>query len=253
MGVLKNNKTRTSKNKSKHYQKNLSVNLNNVKIFILILLISLVVNFNLFTKNTYLESSISELKKGYKNEIVFLENDYTNYLFLGDSITDYYDLDKYYEGLPVVNSGISGNTTEDILNDMKARVYNYNPSKVFLLIGTNDLVKDTSVDDIVSNIEKIISEINANKPQTEVYVESIYPVNDNINEDVVSNRNNKDITKINNQIKKYCEYNNCTYINMYDKLLDDDNNFNEEYTDDGLHPNSKGYEVITKELKKYLN
>ena len=252
MGVLKNNKTRTSKNKSKHYQKNLSVNLNNVKIFILILLISLVVNLNLFTKNTYLESSISKLKKGYENEIVFLENDYTNYLFLGDSITDYYDLDKYYEGLPVVNSGISGNTTEDILNDMKARVYNYNPSKVFLLIGTNDLVKDTSVDDIVSNIEKIISEINANKPQTEIYVESIYPVNDNINEDMVSNRNNKDIMKINNKIKKYCEYNSCTYINMYDKLLDDDKNFNEKYTDDGLHPNSKGYEVITKELKKYL-
>ena len=252
MGVLKNNKTRTSKNKCKYYQKNLSVNLNNVKIFILILLISLVVNFNLFTKNTYLESSISELKKDYESEIVFLENDYTNYLFLGDSITDYYDLDKYYEGLPVVNSGISGNTTEDILNDMKARVYNYNPSKVFLLIGTNDLVKDTSVDDIVSNIEKIISEINANKPQTEIYVESIYPVNDNINEDMVSNRNNKDIMKINNKIKKYCEYNSCTYINMYDKLLDDDKNFNEKYTDDGLHPNSKGYEVITKELKKYL-
>lgn len=252
MGVLKNNKTRTSKNKSKHYQKNLSVNLNNVKIFILILLISLVVNLNLFTKNTYLESSISKLKKGYENEIVFLENDYTNYLFLGDSITDYYDLDKYYEGLPVVNSGISGNTTEDILNDMKARVYNYNPSKVFLLIGTNDLIHDISVDDIVSNIEKIISEINTNEPQTEIYVESIYPVNDNINEDMVSNRNNKDIMKINNKIKKYCEYNSCTYINMYDKLLDDDKNFNEKYTDDGLHPNSKGYEVITKELKKYL-
>ena len=252
MGVLKNNKTRTSKNKSKHYQKNLSVNLSNVNVFILILLISLVVDLNLFTKNTYLESSISKLKKGYENEIVFLENDYTNYLFLGDSITDYYDLDKYYEGLPVVNSGISGNTTEDILNDMKARVYNYNPSKVFLLIGTNDLIHDISVDDIVSNIEKIISEINTNEPQTEIYVESIYPVNDNINEDMVSNRNNKDIMKINNKIKKYCEYNSCTYINMYDKLLDDDKNFNEKYTDDGLHPNSKGYEVITKELKKYL-
>ena len=253
MGVLKNNKTRTSKNKCKYYQKNLSVNLNNVKIFILILLISLVVNFNLFTKNTYLESSISELKKDYESEIVFLENDYTNYLFLGDSITDYYDLDKYYEGLPVVNSGISGNTTKDILNDMKARVYNYNPSKVFLLIGTNDLIHDISVDDIVSNIEKIISEINTNEPQTEIYVESIYPVNYNIDEDMVSNRNNKDIIKINERIKKYCENNNCTYINMYDKLLDDDNNFSKKYTDDGLHPNSEGYDVITKELKKYLS
>ena len=44
-----------------------------------------------------------------------------NYLFLGDSITDFYDLDKYYKDLPVVNSGISGNTIDDILKDMKKR------------------------------------------------------------------------------------------------------------------------------------
>ena len=60
-----------------------------------------------------------------------LKSEYTNYLFLGDSITDFYDLDEYYKDLPVVNSGVSGNTTADILNDMKNRVYNYNPSKYF--------------------------------------------------------------------------------------------------------------------------
>ena len=253
MGVFKNNKTRTANNKSKYYQKNLSISLNNIKSFILILLISLVVNFNLFTKSTYLESSITELKEDYGKEIVYLENDYTNYLFLGDSITYFYDLDKYYEGLPVVNSGIGGNTTEDILDDMNSRVYKYNPTKVFLLIGTNDLIHDKSVDDIVSNIEEIISEIKNNRPQAEIYVESVYPVNDNLDEDMVDVRENDDIMKINDKIKKYCDDNNYTYINMYDKLLDDDGNFNEEYSDDGLHPNDRGYEVITKEIKKYLD
>ena len=174
-------------------------------------------------------------------------------MFLGDSITDYYDLDKYYKGLPVVNSGISGNTTNDILNDMKARVYNYNPSKVFLLIGTNDLVHDISVDDIVSNIEKIISDIKDNRLQAEIYVESVYPVNDNLDEEMVDVRNNNDIKDINKKIKKYCDDNDYIYINIYDKLLDDDGNFSEEYTDDGLHPNDNGYEVITEEVKKFLD
>ena len=192
-------------------------------------------------------------KKDYEKEIESLKDEYTNYLFLGDSITDYYDLDKYYEGLPVVNSGISGNTTEDILNDMKNRVYNYNPSKVFLLIGTNDLIHDKNVDEITSNIEKIISEINGNKPQAEIYVESIYPVNDNLDEDMVNVRDNDDIIEINKQVKKYCTDNGYTYINMYDKLLDEDGNFSEKYTDDGLHPNENGYEIITKEIKKYLD
>lgn len=249
--------TRLEKNKRIYYMNSSSIyadkKSNNNKLILIVLIISLFVNAVLLLKNNSLNSVVEITKKGYEEELRTYKEDYTNYLFLGDSITDFYDLDKYYDGLPVVNSGISGNTTEDILNDMKNRVYEYNPSKVFLLIGTNDLIHDISVDDIISNIEKIISEIKDNKPQVEIYVESIYPVNDNLDEEMVSNRNNDDIMKINEKIKKYCDENNYTYINMYDKLLDDDGNFSEEYTDDGLHPNENGYEIITKELKKYLD
>ena len=255
--------TRLEKNKRIYYKNNSVIEnhkKSNNKLILIVLVISLVVNAFFLLRVNNLDSSVDSLnttieenKKDYEKEIENLKENYTNYLFLGDSITDFYDLDKYYEGLPVVNSGISGNTTEDILNDMKGRVYDYNPSKVFLLIGTNDLIHDISVDDIVSNIEKIVNEINSNEPQSEIYVESVYPVNDNLDEDMVDVRNNDDIMEINEKIKKYCEDNGYNYINMYDKLLDDDGNFNEEYTDDGLHPNSKGYEVITDELKKYLD
>ena len=255
--------TRLEKNKRIYYKNNSVIEnhkKSNNKLILIVLVISLFVNAFFLLRVNILDSSVDSLnttieenKKNYEKEIENLKENYTNYLFLGDSITDFYDLDKYYEGLPVVNSGISGDTTEDILNDMKGRVFDYNPSKVFLLIGTNDLIHDISVDDIVSNIEKIIDEINSNKPQTQIYVESVYPVNDNLDEDMVDVRNNDDIMKINEKVKEYCDKNDYIYINMYDKLLDDDGNFNEEYTDDGLHPNSRGYEVITDEIKKFLD
>lgn len=254
--------TRIEKNKRIYYKNNSVIDSykNNNKLILIVLVISLFVNAFLLLRVNNLDSSVDSLnttiednKEDYEKEIETLKDEYTNYLFLGDSITYFYDLDKYFEGLHVVNSGIGGNTTEDILDDMKERVYNYNPSKVFLLIGTNDLIHDSSVDDIASNIEKIVNEINSNEPQAEIYVESVYPVNDNLNEDMVDVRNNDDIMEINDKIKRYCDENDYTYINMYDKLLDDDGNFNEEYTDDGLHPNGKGYEVITEELKKYLD
>ena len=38
-----------------------------------------------------------------------------NYVFLGDSITAGYDLDKFYKDYPVVNSGVGGYTTKDML------------------------------------------------------------------------------------------------------------------------------------------
>ena len=176
-------------------------------------------------------------------------------MFLGDSITDFYSLEEYYDNLPVVNSGISGNKTTDILNNMKERVYQYNPTKIFLLIGTNDL--DSTDEDIVEvtfdNIKKIVNEIRENRSDATIYVESVYPVNSTIENNSVSNRTNKKIRNLNKKLSSYCDGENCNYINLYDDLIDDEGNLKEEYTEDGLHLNSLGYVVITRELLPYLN
>ena len=178
-----------------------------------------------------------------------------NFLFLGDSITDFYPLEEYYDNLPVVNSGIAGNKTTDILSDMQTRVYQYNPTKVFLLIGTNDL--DSNANDIVNttfnNIKEIVREIKENRSNATIYVESVYPVNSNIENNSVNNRTNKKIKALNKKISNYCDGKNCNYINLYDDLTDEETNLKEEYTEDGLHLNSLGYVVITREMLPYLN
>lgn len=247
-------KTRIEKNK-RRYNNNYSPvkESRSNKLLLLILVVSLVFNVVFLIKNEDLNDSMSEQKDSYEKQLKELSDYYTTYLFLGDSITDFYDLDKYFEGMPVVNSGISGDTTLDILDNMKERVYDYKPDKVILLIGTNDLIHNISVEEVISNIEEIITKIKENEPKADIYVQSIYPVNDNLDEEMVSVRDNEDIMKINDSIEKYCQDHDCTYINMYDLLTDEDGNFNEEYTEDGLHPNDKCYEVITKELKKYLD
>ena len=186
-------------------------------------------------------------------EVVYNSND--NFLFLGDSITDYYPLEEYYDNLPVVNSGVAGNKTTDILSDMKRRVYQYNPTKVFLLIGTNDLDSNDKdiVDTTFDNIKEIIKEIRENRSNATIYVESVYPVNSNIESNAVNNRTNKKIKALNNKLSNYCDEDKCDYINLYDKLIDEDGNLKEEYTEDGLHLNSLGYIVVTRELLLYMN
>jgi lysophospholipase L1-like esterase len=218
---------------------------------IMLLIILLLLTFITVHFITYDHSKVRTVTKIVTKKVV--DN---NYLFLGDSITSIYDLDKYYPNMPVVNSGISGNKTTDILIDMKNRVYRYNPSKVFLLIGTNDLPTDESDEKIIKNIEKIIKKIKINRPYAEIYLESIYPINntnDNkINHTIIGNRTNKNIISINVKLKKYCNLNKVTYIDMYNKLVDKDGNFNLKYTYDGLHPSEDGYKVITKVIKKYI-
>lgn len=185
-----------------------------------------------------------------EKEVVIVDD---NYLFLGDSITDFYDLDKYYEDMPVVNSGISGNQTKDILNNMKDRVYQYNPSKVFLLIGTNDIQQKVDEDEIVDNIIEILKEIHENRPYAELYLEAIYPVDED--RDGAQDRTNEEIMDINKELKKYCNSHDVTYIDTFDLLKDpdsDDVKLKEEYSKDGLHLSDSGYKVLTKELMKYL-
>lgn len=186
-------------------------------------------------------------------EVKFDAND--NFLFLGDSITELYPLEEYYDNLPVVNSGISGNKATDILNDMKTRVYQYNPTKVFLLIGTNDLnsTDEDIVDVTFDNIKEIINEIKENRSDATIYVESVYPVNSVIENNVVTNRTNKKVKELNKKLSNYCDEESCEYINLYDDLIDEEGNLKTEYTEDGLHLNSLGYVVITRELLPYLN
>lgn len=175
-------------------------------------------------------------------------------VFLGDSITSRCDLDKYFPNYNVYNSGIAGNMTKDILDNMENRVFVYNPTKVFMLIGTNDLVySGLDNDGIKNNIEEIINKIYEKNSNTKIYLESIYPVNNSLNKEIVETRTNDNIKDLNNKIEKICNNNKCTYINMYDNLTDKNGNMKRIYTVDGLHLNKIGYKVVASKLTKYLN
>ena len=230
----------------------------NKSTLIIVLLTIACLSFIAFIAYHYLFFDHSEKVKVVtkKEEVVEKVVD-NNYLFLGDSITEQYDLKEYYEDYPVVNSGVSGDYTSSIVKDMKKRVYDYNPSKVFLLIGINDLRKGNDVSKIVSNTKEIIELIKENRPYSEIYLESIYPINktddDKISDSVKNIKfDNEKIIEVNDLLKDLAKDEKITYVDLYNKLIDDDGNLNISYTKDGLHISSEGYECITKELMKYI-
>ncbi len=178
-------------------------------------------------------------------------------VFLGDSLTYNYKTDEFFEEYKTFNSGISGNKTTDILNDLENRVYKYNPTKVFLLIGINDLKNGTNKDEVINNIEIIIKQIKENKKDTTIYVESIYPISNeedmkNIKK-IVPKTDNNEIKETNKKLNELCKRYNITYINVYDKLLNDKGSLKKDYTTDGLHLNDLGYFKVTKLLEKYVS
>lgn len=177
-----------------------------------------------------------------------------NIVFLGDSITDWYPFEEIFSSdIPIVNSGVAGYETTDILNRLDKMVYQYNPTKVFILIGTNDLkYGDDSEEEVIKNIKKIIKNIKSNRPNAKIYLQSILPVNRELEYHAAEERYNDEILEVNSAMKKYCEENKVTYINLYDNFIDDEGNFDKNYTRDGLHPSDKGYIKMTSILLKYI-
>src|SRR6201996_5159166 len=100
-------------------------------------------------------------------------------IFLGNSITEMGNWKKVTGDTTVINRGIGGDITFAILKRLKD-VTDRQPSKVFLLIGINDIGKDIPDAVIADNELKIVKEIHDKCPQTKIYVESVLPVNSTV-------------------------------------------------------------------------
>lgn len=177
-------------------------------------------------------------------------------VFLGDSITDFFRVNEYFHGAYVINRGISGDTTDGVLKRLPESVYDLSPSKVFIMIGTNDLMEKKQEQTIVTNIENIITLIQEKCPDTKLYLESIYPVSaareKKIRRFIVGKRNNEKIKNLNENLKYVAQKKGITYIDVYSHLVDASGNLRHEYTVEGLHLTIQGYKVVSKVLKPWV-
>ena len=232
-------------------------NNNSSSVFLIITLIICFIGLMVFIWYHFLTFDHKHTKEIVKEKETVVEKIVDeNILFLGDSITYAYDLDKYFEKHRVVNSSVLGVRTGGILENMKKRVYDYNPSKVFILIGINDLIADKK-SDVVPNIGSMINLIKENRPYAKIYLESIYPINKTDNEKLSGALKDKavsndDVKEVNSELVKLSEKLGVTYIDVFSKLVLEDGNLNSKYTDDGLHLNSVGYDTVTEVLSKYV-
>lgn len=170
-------------------------------------------------------------------------------VFVGDSITQDYNVYEYFSNHQVYNRGIGGDTSVGLLKRLDVSIDALEPSKVFIQIGTNDFeLLDANPLDIFNAINLVVKHINKKFLDAQVYVISIYPVNPLIDSSTVGKRNNEDIKKTNELLSTL---KGCIYIDIYDKLILDDQ-LNQLYTLEGLHLNQKGYEVLTKALEPYV-
>jgi len=174
---------------------------------------------------------------------------YTNYpsngtdiIAFGDSLiegvgasssnTNFVSLLSKKIGKPIINLGVSGNTTQDGLDRIK-ELDKYKPKVVIILFGGNDYLRKVPKETTFKNLSKIIEDIHRRGATVLLLGVRGGILKDNFN------------TSFNDLHEKY---NTAFVSNVLSGLIT-----NTEYMADKIHPNDKGYVIIAEKVHPVLN
>lgn len=178
--------------------------------------------------------------------IKMLEYCHKTAVFFGDSITQCWDgYSTYLTDHHYLNSGISGQTTHQILTRIDRDVLKYRPRVTIILAGINDIAQNEgyiSNEGIMNNLISIAEQVKA--CGSNVVLCSLLPI------DGIWWRPEFDLQEcralildMNSRIKSYCAENGHTYLDYYSALVNQNGGIG-QYSDDGLHPNLSGYRIM---------
>lgn len=161
--------------------------------------------------------------------------------FLGDSLTDGYDLQRFYPQYLVSNRGIGGDTTFGLEGRLQVSVYDLKPKVAVMLIGANNLST------MFENYEQILMGLQSNLPDTKIVLLSL------TNMGQEWGKGNQLAAYNNVKIQKLAEKYGFTFVDLYSPLMDlTTGEIYPEYTTDGGHLTQKGYEVLTAQITPVL-
>ncbi len=169
-------------------------------------------------------------------------------VFMGDSITDGWRLNEYFPGRELVNRGISGQNTMQMLARFHQDVLSLAPRAVLILAGTNDLSGSIELNQIEDNLT-MMGDL-AKAYGIRVAMASLLPVSD-YHKDVdpanerTATRPPANILALNRWIEGHCRTEGFVYVNYFTPMVDSSGQMQADLSDDGLHPNAKGYRVMS--------
>lgn len=174
-------------------------------------------------------------------------------IFLGDSITDNCEWAELFQNIKIKNRGVGGDRTDGVLLRLDEIVSSL-PDKIFIMTGINDLGHGIKVTDIASNYEKIVGYILNKSPDTQIYLQSVLPINDKLYNFFYkgAKATNDKIIILNKQLKDLASEPGVQYIDLSSFFTDDKNQLDEQFTADGLHLNGKAYLVWKNAIEQYV-
>lgn len=222
-----------------------------IKIFCLAWFL-LFLGMNLYADEAFRKHRFEEFKvlpKIEKDGIVFIGNSITNMMNWGE---------LFGNEAKIYNRGTSGCDTQEIIDNLESMISG-RPSKIFLMIGTNDLGKGgegNSAEEVAYRIKQILTRIKKEQPEAIVYYQSILPTR-------FGKRNREQTMATNQIIKNWIENygdEKLQYIDLYGAFEGKEGDIRDWSTEpdetslsyDNLHLTQKGYKLWGELIKEYV-
>lgn len=159
----------------------------------------------------------------------------------------------------VVNKGVPGDNSSQLLKRLQADVLNENPDMVLIMVGTNDMInsnKFVSVEKYFDNLLNMITKIRLNKESTKILLANVLPVDEDYlffrhDSTLYDTSPNIKLERLNEALKVFAKTNNLYFVDVnqdfinpgmtfkdFDSLLINSLNGS---VNDGVHPTKEGY------------
>lgn len=168
-------------------------------------------------------------------------------VFIGDSITNGWDLSRDFPAKPFVNRGIGWQNTSQMLVRFRQDVIDLHPSVVVVLGGANDLsgaYGPVTVEQIEANYHSMADLARANG--IAVAFGSVLPVHSYTanSADTVAMHSPEKILALNKWLRQFCEANGYAYVEYFRALVDEKGFMKKDLAEDGLHPTADAYKLM---------
>jgi len=192
----------------------------------------------------FFQSEVNKIQERYKDQI----NDDINYVvFTGSSsIRMWEDLPILFDNPKILNTGFGGSKASDLLYYIKELVLDFNPCKVVIYEGDNDISSGHKISFILKNIKQIIKKIREKNNNAQIILISAKP-------SIMRWDLRKKYIQLNNKYKNLAVKKQ--YIHFADtwtQMLDKGRLKTDIFIEDGLHLNKKGYKIWEVVLKSIL-
>jgi lysophospholipase L1-like esterase len=166
------------------------------------------------------------------------------FLFIGDSLIEFFNWQKRFPDEQVYNFGSAGETAEGLLSRLPNIISRLeSPDLVMIMTGTNNIAMEDY--GFLFTYEKIINLLQTSYAQTTIVMTSLLPIELFFLGDAVP--------RVNKRLNEIARDKNIVYLDLYPIFLGEDSRpITSYYEFDGVHLSSEGYEVWARALEDMI-